>query len=63
MVSGGLLVALVIASFLVGKFDVTPKELAFVFYAPITSHAHDLPAVLDTVGFQNSPPACRGGDT
>ncbi len=47
-----LLVLLIPVSLLLGKFPVTPSELASVLYARLTSGVHALPPVIDTVLFQ-----------
>lgn len=49
---GGLLLVLFLVSFMVGKFGVSPSELASVMYARVSGVSHNLPAVIDTVVFQ-----------
>lgn len=51
-ISAGALVALVPASLLVGKFPVSPSELATLLYARLTGEPHALSPVMDTVLFQ-----------
>jgi iron complex transport system permease protein len=47
-----LLVVLVLVSFMVGKFDVTLRDLIAVLWARVSGASHDLPPVIDTVIFQ-----------
>ncbi len=51
-ISAGALVVLVPASLLVGKFPVSPSELAALLYARLTGEPHGLSPVMDTVLFQ-----------
>lgn len=48
----GLLALLFLGSFLVGKFAVTPADLAVLFYSRLSGAPHELPPVLETVVFQ-----------
>ncbi len=51
-ISLALLLALVTASFMVGKFDVSLHDLITVLWARMRGASHDLPPVIDTVIFQ-----------
>jgi iron complex transport system permease protein len=55
-----LLVVLFLASFLVGQYAVSPRELALVIHAHVTGVPHDLPAVIDTIVFQIRLPRVIG---
>lgn len=47
-----LLIALVFVSFMVGKVDISLRDLTTVLWARLRGASHDLPPVLDTVIFQ-----------
>ncbi len=51
-ISLALLVVLVVVSFMVGKFDVSLRDLITVLWARVRGASHDLPPVIDTVIFQ-----------
>jgi iron complex transport system permease protein len=56
-----LLLVLVLASFAVGKYPVSPADLLRVLAARITGAAHDLPAAFETVVFQVRLPRVAAG--
>ena len=47
-----VLLALLLGSFLIGQYPVSPSQLTNLFYARLTGATHQLPAILDTVVFQ-----------
>ena len=50
--SGVMLVALFLGSFMVGKFDISPAQVVSVIYAGVSGGSHNLPPVFDTVIFE-----------
>lgn len=51
----GLLLALVMGSFLVGEYPVSPTDLATVVYARLSGSYHGLPGVIETVLWSRLP--------